>query len=100
MLILFFLTFAIERKVALAGDAFFRPAINIRSHDLHAGDIREAMGEIASYHERGWFSPCVGSCRLHVFLSFFGLPFVFWPSIFIGFFFCVSLQVHVHRCIT
>jgi hypothetical protein len=29
-----------------------RPHITIRSHDLHVGDIRGAMGEIASYHKR------------------------------------------------
>ncbi len=46
------LAFAIERKITLAGDAYSRPPITIRSHDLHASDIRGAMGEIASYHER------------------------------------------------
>jgi len=35
---------AIERKIALAGDACSRPLIIIRFHDLHADDIREAMG--------------------------------------------------------
>jgi hypothetical protein len=34
------------------GDACFKPPITIRSHDLHAGDIRGAVGEIASYHDR------------------------------------------------
>jgi hypothetical protein len=42
----------IKRKIALVGDACFRPSITIRSHDLHASDIRRAMGEIASSHER------------------------------------------------
>jgi hypothetical protein len=46
------LAFAIERKITLVGDACSRPPFTIRSHDLHAGDIRGAMGEIASYHER------------------------------------------------
>jgi hypothetical protein len=46
------LAFAIERKIALVGDACSRPPITIRSHDLHVGDIKEAMGEIISYHER------------------------------------------------
>ncbi len=41
----------------LAGDACSRPFITIISHDLHAGDIRRAMGEIISYHERDLFSP-------------------------------------------
>jgi hypothetical protein len=42
----------VERKIALARDACSRPPIIIRSHDLHANDIRRAMGEITSYHER------------------------------------------------
>jgi hypothetical protein len=37
---------------ALASDACSRPPITIRFHDLHVGNIRKAMGEIASYHER------------------------------------------------
>jgi hypothetical protein len=47
------LTFAIKRKIALAGDACFRPPIIIIFHDLYASKIRGAMGEIAPYHERG-----------------------------------------------
>jgi hypothetical protein len=46
------LTFVIERKIALAGDVCSRPPITVKSHDLHAGDIKGAMGEIASYHDR------------------------------------------------
>jgi hypothetical protein len=42
----------IERKIVLAGDACSRPPIAIRYHDLHACEIRGAVGEIASYHER------------------------------------------------
>jgi hypothetical protein len=34
------------------GDACFRPPIIIKSHDLHASDIRRAMGEITSYHKK------------------------------------------------
>jgi hypothetical protein len=30
----------------------FRPPITIRSHDLHIGDIRGAMDEIASSHHK------------------------------------------------
>jgi len=44
------LAFAIERKIALARYACSRPPITIRSHNLHAGNIREVVGEIASYH--------------------------------------------------
>jgi hypothetical protein len=36
----------------LASDVCSRPPIIIKSHDLHARDIRGAMGEITSYHER------------------------------------------------
>lgn len=41
-----------KRKIALTGDACSEPPNIIRSHDLHASDIREAMGEIASYHKK------------------------------------------------
>jgi hypothetical protein len=46
------LIFIINRKITLVGDACFRPPIIIRSHDLHVGDVRGAIGEIFSYHER------------------------------------------------
>jgi hypothetical protein len=42
----------IKRKIALVGDACFRPPIIIRSHDLHLNDIRKVVSEIASYHEK------------------------------------------------
>jgi hypothetical protein len=37
----------------LVGDACSRPRTTIKSHGLHVGDIRGAMGEITSYHEKG-----------------------------------------------
>jgi len=46
------LTSIIKRKIALAGDVYFRPPMTIRFHDLHASNIRRVVGEIASYHER------------------------------------------------
>ncbi len=46
------LTPGIERKIMLMDDVCFRPIITIRCHNLHGSDIRGAMGEIASYHER------------------------------------------------
>jgi hypothetical protein len=46
------LAFVIKRKITLVGNACSRPPITIRFHDLHAGDIRRAVGEITSYHER------------------------------------------------
>ncbi len=36
----------------LTRDACFRPSITIKSHDLHACDIKEYVGEIVSYHIR------------------------------------------------
>jgi hypothetical protein len=46
------LTSAIKRKITLASDVCSRPPITIRSHDLHARNIRRAVGEITSYHKR------------------------------------------------
>jgi len=46
------LAFAIERKIVLAIDACSRTPIIIKSHDLHAGNIKGAMGKTTSYHER------------------------------------------------
>jgi hypothetical protein len=46
------LTSTIERKITLTSDACSKPPITIRSHDLHVGNIRRAMGDITSYHER------------------------------------------------
>jgi hypothetical protein len=46
------LTFAIERNIALVGEACSRPLIIIRSHNLHVGNIRGVVGEIASYRKR------------------------------------------------
>jgi hypothetical protein len=42
----------IERKIVLVGDACSRPPITIKSNNFHVGDIRGAVGEIASYHKR------------------------------------------------
>jgi hypothetical protein len=55
----------------LVGDVYSKPPIIIRSHDLHAGDIRKTMGEITSYHNTNYFFPFFRSCELRV----------FWPSI-------------------
>jgi len=46
------LTSVIKRKIALASDACFRPPITIIFHNLHTSDIKRAMGEISSYHEK------------------------------------------------
>jgi hypothetical protein len=68
------LAFAIKKKIVLVGGVCFRPPITVKSHDLHAGEIRGAMGEIVSYHEKDWFSP---------FFWFFVRPLAFlWPSFF------------------
>jgi hypothetical protein len=42
----------IERKIMLVGVACPKPPITIKSHNLHASNIRRAVGEIASYHKR------------------------------------------------
>jgi hypothetical protein len=39
-------------SIVLAGDAYSRPPIIIRSHDLHVNNIRRVVGEIASHHEK------------------------------------------------
>jgi hypothetical protein len=36
----------------LAGDAYSRPPIIIKSHDLHVSNIRGVVSEIASYHKK------------------------------------------------
>ncbi len=70
---------AIERKIALTGDACSKPPTTIRSHDLHVGDVRGAVGEIASYHKRDYLSPSFWALRDVHLLAFlwpppFGLP--------------------------
>jgi len=45
-------SFILKRKIALVGDVFSRPLIIIKSHNLHAGNIKKVVGEIVSYHER------------------------------------------------
>ncbi len=47
----------IEKKIVLGSDACSKPPNTIRSHDLHVDDIKEVVGEIASYHERDQLSP-------------------------------------------
>jgi hypothetical protein len=42
----------IERKIALASDACSRLPIIIKFLDLHASDIKGAVGKIATYHEK------------------------------------------------
>ncbi len=59
----------------LARDACSRPPIIIRFHNLHVGNIRGVVREIASYHERDYLSPFFGSCGPCIFWPFFGLPF-------------------------
>jgi hypothetical protein len=65
-----------KKKIALASDACSKPPIIIRSHDLHAGDIKGAMGKIASYHKELVISFCFGSYGLFIFWPLFGLPFL------------------------
>jgi hypothetical protein len=71
------LTSNIERKIALAGDACSKPHITIKSYDLHATNIKRAMGEIISYHERDYLFPFFWFLHIVHPLAFFGLPFWF-----------------------
>ncbi len=80
----------------LAGDVCSRPPITIRSRDLHASDIRRAMGEITSYHERDWLSSTFLFLQVVSVLTFLWPSFLsplqwFWPSIF----YCIFVFVHL-----
>jgi hypothetical protein len=46
------LTSGIKMKIVLVGDIYFKPPTIIKSHNLHASNIRRFVGEIISYHER------------------------------------------------
>ncbi len=60
------------------GDVCSRLPITIKSHDLHGGEIKGAMGEITSHHMRDWFFPIFGLLQVvHL------LPFL-WPSLFVS----------------
>jgi len=61
------------------GDARFRPCITIKSHDLHVGDIKGAMGEITSYHKKDKFSLFFWFLRLNIFCLFLWLSFFASP---------------------
>jgi len=67
------LEFVTERNITLTKYAYSKPPITIKSHDLHACDIRGAMGEIVSYHKKGFTFSLFGSYKLHIFWPLFGL---------------------------
>jgi hypothetical protein len=46
------LTLAINKKIVLTSDAYSRPPIIIRFHDLYVDNIKGATGQITSYHKR------------------------------------------------
>jgi hypothetical protein len=46
------LGFVIKKKIVLVRHVCSRLPIIIRSHNLHARDIRRTMSEIVSYHEK------------------------------------------------
>jgi hypothetical protein len=46
------LTFVVKKKIALTGDVCYRPLTIIKTHNLHASDIRGAISEIVSYHKK------------------------------------------------
>ncbi len=89
-----------ERNIALVKDACSKPLITIRFHDLHASDIRGAVGGITSYHKRDSLSPFFGSYELHVFWPFFCFPFClscdgFGHQVFYWIFFCLPSYIDV-----
>ncbi len=43
---------AIQSKITLAKDVCSRPPISFRSHDLHVGNIKGAVGKMVSYHKK------------------------------------------------
>jgi hypothetical protein len=88
------LVHAIERMIMLAKDACSRPPITVRSHNLHACDIRRALGEITSYHKRISSLPSlilVGCVSFGLSLTF---PFVFHVMILtISFFYWIFFHL-------
>jgi hypothetical protein len=46
------LAFTIKRRIALVGNAWSKPLIASKFHDLHASNIKGVVGEIASYHNK------------------------------------------------
>jgi len=70
----------IERKIMLMSDACSRPPICIRSHNLHGGNIKGAVGEITSYHMRGITSLPFS----FLFLRVVRLLTFLWPSIVVS----------------
>ncbi len=59
----------------MAKNVCSRPPITIRSHDLHAGDVKRGVGEIASYHGITNSFPSLVPSGCASFWPFFGLPF-------------------------
>jgi hypothetical protein len=80
------LAFTIKKKIALASDACSKPPIIIRSHNLHEGNIRGAVGDIASYQEP------TSSLPLSWFLPVVSLLAFLWPS-----FFCLLFDGSSHQ---
>jgi hypothetical protein len=42
----------IEKKILSLENAYSKPSIIIKSPNLHIDNIREAVGEVPSYHEK------------------------------------------------
>jgi hypothetical protein len=62
----------IKRKNTLTGDAYSRPPISIKSHDLHVDDIKGTMGDIP----REGLALSLFFCHLLAFS---------WPSLLVSF---------------
>ncbi len=86
------LTSNIERKITLAGDACSRPPIIIRSHDLHVGNIKGAVGEITSYHEEDYSFPFFWLLWVVRFLTF-------WPSLFVSPMMVLAIDLLLDFCL-
>jgi len=79
------LAFAIERKIVLASDVCFTPLITIRSHDLHASDMRGVMGEIVPSCPFFWVLVGCASFGLSLAFAFVSHVMVLTIHLFLNF---------------
>ncbi len=76
----------------LTSDAYSRPPITIKFRDLHAGDIRRAIGEIISYHEKVSLFPFFWFMWVVCILAFF------WPSLFVSPMMVLAINLSLDVC--
>jgi len=87
------LTSLVKRKIAWASDVCFRPLITIKCHNLHACDIRGAMGETTSYHKRDFYFIFWFMWVVRLLACLFCLPFDGFDHRFFILFF-------IHNCLS